>query len=270
MSTRPLKISTLPAFSITVIALVVGSTSLWAQDMPPGMFNNFNLTAVLVKTPLNTSSIDPNDPVWATAPVALATLKFETLNRGTVFQPNKQAKDVTVRAIHDGTSLFIRMEWADPEADRSVRDPSAFADAIAIGIPYFNVKPMDHAEMIHMGEPCPPGAVPGSTCVPMNILFWRADLLNIQNIAGNGRSPGTVQTTPDSDILPIRFYAKWAAGAWTVEISRPLDGSISTRGNLVTLKQGEKWPIVFANWEGASAARDGIKFTTGWGWITIQ
>ena len=270
MSTRSVKISTLLAFSLIALTVVIPSVDVCAQDMPPGLFDNFNLTAVFVNRQLNSVPTHPNDPAWATAPVALATLKFETINRGMAFQPNKQAKDVTVRAIHDGTNLFVRMEWPDPDADTTVSDPSVFADAIAVGIPYFNVKPMDHMEMIHMGEPCPAGAVPGVTCIPMNILFWRADLSNVQNIAGNGRSPGTVQKTPDSDSLPIRHYAKWTAGTWTVEISRPLDGSVSTRGNLVTLKRGEKWPIVFANWEGAGAARDGIKFVTGWGWIAIQ
>ncbi len=270
MRTRRLMVPMILVFSLAEMAVVILSTGFGIQDMPPGLFDNFDLKAVFVNRPLNNVAIDPSDQAWATAPATPANLKFETINMGMSFQPNKQAADVTVRAIHDGTNLFIRMEWPDPEADTTVSDPPLFADAIAIGIPYFNVKPMDHMEMIHMGEPCPPGVVPGVACIPANILFWRADLSKVQNIAGNGRSPGTVQKTPDSDFLPIYFYARWEAGTWTVIVSRPLDGSVSTRDNLVTLKRGGMWPIVFANWEGATASRDGIKFLTGWGWIKIQ
>jgi DMSO reductase family type II enzyme heme b subunit len=86
-----------------------------------------------------------------------------------------------------------------------------------------------------------------------------------QNIVAGGA--GTVQTTPDSDLLPIIHSQSRSASGWVVIIQRPLVNA-SANGNMVTLARAKSYRICFAQWNGAFQERNGTKMVAG-SWQTL-
>ena len=73
----------------------------------------------------------PTDPAWSEAPETTYALAAQLI---TVPNGGGSVSEVSVRGAHDGDALAIRLEWADPVADRGV-GVDTFRDAAAIGFP---------------------------------------------------------------------------------------------------------------------------------------
>jgi DMSO reductase family type II enzyme heme b subunit len=97
----------------------------------------------------------------------------------------------------------------------------------------------------------------GSQNNPVNILFWRADLAQPQNIVAGGI--GTVQPSPDGQ--NIVHYQHWENGTWTVIMGRPMT---AVTDNQVQFTSGRSYGAVFGNWEGGDFERDGHKAISQW------
>ncbi len=215
------------------------------------------ITAMRVSTIAN--GLDPNDPAWAAVPqytVALDTVI--TAAGAPQLLPSSKWRFLRVKVMHNGTDVFFRFQWPDATQDTSVADGPLFADAVALEIP-FNA----NASSVAMGN----------QFEPVNIIFWRADLPNPQNIVSGGA--GTVQKSPDSDGPPalVSHFQQWNAGAWTVVFKRAMTGPAvdstgKSPGNMVTLLRGANYRITFAQWDGGNQERNGVKLVAG-SWQTL-
>lgn len=205
--------------------------------------------------PAIANGLDPADPVWANpaAPELSVALDIKiTDKQGMMSMMAMQWRWVRVKAAHDGTNIYFRLRFADATADTSVADAPVFADAFALQIPFFTYS------AVAMGD----------QFSPVNIIFWRADLPNPQNIVAGG--PGTVQKSPDSggpppDTPPLVTHSQSrAAGTWTVILKRPMNGAAaSPRGNMVSFVRGRQYKVIFANWNGVLKERNGVKMISG-------
>lgn len=166
-------------------------------------------------------------------------------------------RPVTVRSVHDGSTIYFRYEWADATADTTVSDNNLFGDALAMEIPYSG---SGGGGMGGMGDT---SLAMGTQTEPVNIIFWRADLDKPQNVVGGGI--GTPHPSPDAQNL--QRYQNWSNGTWTVIVSRPLAGASD---NQITLVSGTSYSVAFANWNGSDKNRNGRKAFSNWQTLTIQ
>lgn len=204
--------------------------------------------------------LDPNDAVWEGAIEYTVTLDTVISATGIPqLVPSSKFRYLKVTAIHDNSDIFFRLRWSDATKDISVGDTMLFADAVALQIPYSAT-----SSSIAMGN----------QFQPVNILYWRADLGDPvtglghpQNIVAGGA--GTVQTSPDSDLLLTGTSQGYAGRTWTVVMRRPLSGTPWPSGDLVTLNPGGTYRITFAQWDGRSKERDGVKLVAG-SWQTLS
>jgi DMSO reductase family type II enzyme heme b subunit len=196
-------------------------------------------------------SIDPLDPVWGQVPETVVSLDAAVIQViGSPIMPGWRF--LNVKAAHNSTDIFFNIKWNDSTADESIGDPTLFADAVALQVPYtFLMAPLEM----------------GSQFQPVNIIFWRADLLQPQNIVAGGAS--TIQKSPDAASQNIVHSQNWHAGTWTVIISRPM---LPASVNQVAFTRGVNYNIAFSNWEGGiEGERNGVKMITGnWQNLYIQ
>ncbi len=206
------------------------------------------------------NGLDPADPAWSQASVATVTLQrfIDYVANGggggmggsdCMMMGTSINRPVSVRAIHDGTNIYFRFEWADATMDTTVDDANLFGDAFAMEIPYSGTGSTTLAM--------------GSQDEPVNIMFWRADLAAPQNIVAGGI--GTPQPSPDAQDL--QRFQQWDNGTWTVIVSRPLAGASA---NQITLTRGSEYRAAFANWDGSDKDRNGRKAISNWNTLSIQ
>lgn len=106
----------------------------------------------------------------------------------------------------------------------------------------------------------------GAMDKPVNIIFWRADLPEPENIVAGGM--GTPQNSPDEASRNIRHYQKWENGTWNLVITRPM---AQRSENQVSFIRGRNYRIAFANWKGGTyAERGGHKIVSEWHNLFIQ
>lgn len=146
-------------------------------------------------------------------------------------------KSVDVRAVHDDASLYLRLEWADPDRSDDVSQPNLFPDGIAVMFPFG-----DDAPLITMG-------VEG---FPVNQWHWQAGLERPHNVTTAGL--GTSYRTPESF---IEAKDDWQNGRWVVVLTRPLE--TSDPDNHVGFQIGQPFKAAFCVWEGGNKERAGVK-----------
>ena len=223
--------------------------------------------------------LQPDDPAWSRAPEATLAL-FPQL----IAVPNGggSVTAVSVRALHDGAWLAIRLEWADETADRSVGVDS-FRDAVAVGFPAREIE----------GLPVP---FMGDAQHPVNIWQWSADLEADASGRGSfaeryphtegvwyfpqdadvsrevqhwrGMDPvvefvavgwGTLERRPVRNVFGAGVHAK---GRWRVVLRRRL---ATGDPNDAPFRPGEATHLIVAVWEGAQRDVNGRKSVTlGW------
>ena len=207
------------------------------------------ITAVYISGSI---TLDPADPAWTGAPETIIYFSRRLNETGarTTFGPD-EVRQARVKAVHNGTDIFFFYQWNAAAENDSVADYPVFADAFAMEVPLFTED-----------SPLWMGAMEK----PVNIIFWRADLPEPENIVAGGM--GTPQISPDAASRNIRHYRKWENGKWNLVISRPMT-AISE--NQVSFIRGKSYRIAFANWKGGTyAERGGHKIVSEWQNILIQ
>ncbi|MDP2949409.1 MAG: ethylbenzene dehydrogenase-related protein [Chloroflexota bacterium] len=158
---------------------------------------------------------------------------------------------VRVRSLHNGDSLFFRLEWQIARAVTEVSDIDVFADAAGVLFPVAGDAPL--TEM-------------GSPAQPVNAWFWRADLGEKPlSVTASGR--GTSQRHVDN---PLVSGSSWEAGTWRVVLGRPFTVAQPHR-NSIGLKPGMTTKAAFVVLEGANNDRAGLKaYSPMWHELTIE
>ncbi len=221
----------------------------------------------------------PGDSSWRGAPQTTLALMPQLI---AVPNGGGSVSAVSVRALHDGEWLAIRLEWADATADRVV-GADAFRDAAAVGFPVRE-------------SSTPASPFMGDAQHPVNIWQWSADLE--AEAAGQGgfaeRYPhtegvwyfpqdaavrrdvkhwrgmdpvvefvatgwGTLERRPVHNVLGASVHAD---GRWRVVLRRRL---ATGDPNDSPFRPGETTHLIVALWEGSSGEVNGRKSVTlGW------
>lgn len=160
-------------------------------------------------------------------------------------------RTLKVKALHNGSTIYFRYTLSDATQNAAVTDTDLFGDAIALEIPYSRTG-------------TPPICM-GSQTAPVNIIFWRGDLAQPQNIVAGGI--GTVQVSPDSASQNLSRYQAYSKGVWTVIVARPMTAASS---NQIAFTRGLSYSIAFANWNGSNTERNGRKGFSSWHTLAVQ
>jgi DMSO reductase family type II enzyme heme b subunit len=197
----------------------------------PGLSSESNaVSAPLVKGGLPAD--DPTAAVWNSAPQARFPMSPQ------VHWPNRildaTVKDLSVRALHDGTNLAILLEYADPTEDAD--------DSAAVEF-------MVGDKKAHFAHGQPMAQVEGG---PVNIWFWRNK--DAKGVDMNAMGFGTLKVQEHQDVKAKGMYAN---GTWKVVFTRPLvtehpdeDTQIPTGGFI---------NIAFAVWDGKKDVSGSVK-----------
>jgi len=221
----------------------------------------------------------PHDAGWDDVPAGALALSAQLIST-----PNGggSVESVSVRAMHDGEWLAVRLDWADASADRSV-GAKTFRDAMALGFP------------VRSGE-APPSPFMGDAEHPVNIWQWSADLeadaegqggfaeryphtegvwyfpqdasVRREVRAWRGVDPvvefeatgwGTLTRHESQNVLGSSEHEK---GRWRVLLRRRLATGFPED---VAFRPGEETQLIVAIWNGAEGEVNGRKSVTlGW------
>lgn len=224
--------------------------------------------SMVVKKTTIGDGLDPTDAAWGDATAAVFNLKhLDAQETGCGFADGYEERLLQVKGVHNGTNIYFRFEWDDPNESIEVDDTNKYADGIALQIPLGAEG--NRNTTIQMG----------SQNNPVNILFWRADFENEeppkgpQNIVAGGI--GTVHPSeapplqgPEDPPPPpppsqnIVHYQNYADGGWTVIMGRPMNAVSAT--TQVQFTSGGRYGAVFGNWEGSDFERNGHKAISQW------
>jgi DMSO reductase family type II enzyme heme b subunit len=219
------------------------------------------VVAVLAKrvTTTTESLLDPLAALWRQAEeeaVELIPTPSHLLNSEYIdaIWPDREyglVPEVRVKALHNGDSLFLRLEWQVAQPVGELSDVGVFADAVGILWPITGDAPI--TEM-------------GTATEPVNAWFWRADLGDKPySVTGVGR--GTTERNEDN---PLVAKSGFAAGTWRVVMGRPFQVENPHRRTM-ELAPGMTTKAGFAVLEGANKDRAGIKaYSPAWQELTIE
>ncbi|MDQ7843963.1 MAG: ethylbenzene dehydrogenase-related protein [Armatimonadota bacterium] len=270
-----------------VLLVVLDLVTAAGQPQPPPI----DVLFTAAKVPLD---VDRAAAVFTRAPARTIPMMPQTIIRphggGTV-------KEVRLRALHDGRTLFLELSWADATANTADRRQREFTDAVALQFPV------------------QPGTLPnpfmGDARHPVNIWQWKAswqeDLARAADLrrsypamavdyyydvhlakterarqgfnagaaAGNLRSAtartsaaedlvawgfGTLTTQPRQDVAAV---GRWKAGRWTVIMVRSLRTPDEADAQF---QPGETTHLNVAVWDGGNEDRNGQKNITLMWW----
>ena len=224
---------------------------------------------------------DPSASVWKRS----IPIEVPLSAQRTVPPMGGGAHTVTIRALHDGQRLYVRVEWSDNTRDMLTDGVTKFSDGAAIEYP------------VTAGAQVPAFCM-GNPDAPVNIWHWKASWqadverggpVDITDAHPNmqvdvypfenedtfyppravGNVPARInRTSPIDNLLAGSFgtltaaqdqmvqgVGVWHDGKWRVVFARDL----SVTGDYTQFKPGETTNIAFAVWDGAKNERDGIK-----------
>jgi len=189
---------------------------------------------------------EPGGPDWAgIAPETLALSPTPLLSQPSVYvqaawkdRPHGAITQVSVRAVHNGESIFFRLSWEDATKNDSITDTNSFPDAAAVLFPS-----RGDAPLTSMGSPDQ----------PVFAWLWRPDMEEPFHVAAQGI--GSSQRLPANGITA---KAEYGDGGWDVVISRRLSG----KGAGLILAPGVSGKVAFAVWQGSEEERGGLKAVT--------
>jgi steroid C-25 hydroxylase gamma subunit len=204
--------------------------------------------------------LDPDAGAWSALPAEAIKLTATPLAN----QPSEYIKasrneraigkvgTVAVQSAHNGSEVFFRLSWGDPERNTEITDTNVFPDGCGILMPLAG------------GDP--PIDEMGSKDAPVNAWFWRADR---HDHAVNVHAAG-LGTTTYSEKSYVRARSVWRDGTWSVVFARPLLVR-KQKSEAVQLAAGRTVRVGFAIWEGANGERGGLKsFSKEWRDLTLQ
>jgi mono/diheme cytochrome c family protein len=229
--------------------------------------------------------------VWAAAPAARVVVS-------PLWWRNYDEPGLTVAAVHDGTTVAVRLSWQDGSRNDRIASVDDFEDMAAVQLFRGPAEPF-----LGMGAE---GAAP-------DIWLWRASWqapadeslnqlddypfdapLYRERLKGvpprdfrTARAAGNPQARPDPAQTASSLAAKgfgtttfrpmtdqqvtaraaWADGRWTVELRRPL--AVGPDGG-VALAPGQRCSVAFALWDGAARDRNGQKLVSIWHDLVIE
>ncbi len=219
------------------------------------------VTAVLVKRVAATteSLLDPAAALWRQAeeevveliPTPSHLLNSEYLDAIWPERDYGRVPEVRVRALHNGDSIFLRLEWHVDRPVREISDIGVFTDGVGILWPVAGDAPI--TEM-------------GTASQPVNPWAWRADLGDQPySVTGVGR--GTTERHVDN---PLMSKSSLEAGTWRVVIGRAFQVENPHRRTM-ELAPGMTTKAGFAVWEGGNKDRAGVKaYSPAWHDLTIE
>jgi len=225
---------------------------------------------------------DPLASVWQQAAPVEIPLSAQTT---TVPMGGGSIRAVTARALHDGKSIYFRLEWEDRTRDMLAFAPQDFRDAAAIQFPAAGVNTVPFFCM-------------GQADGQVNIWHWKADwqadidsgFAGVPNAYPNatadfypfqddptfysGRAAGnllskTTRSTPVENLVAGGFgtlttaeqqmvsgKGVWRDGRWYVLFARDLKVS---GVRYAQFTPGRTSNVAFAVWDGSQGERDGLK-----------
>ncbi len=212
--------------------------------------------------------------VWEEAPAAKIVLIQQVTSKP---WPKGHSPEVNVRAFHDGTSLYIRMDWADEKADLEAM-PGAFPDGCAVMLP---MKAVPASQTLMMGF-----------TELSNLWSWRADRdAQVWGGVKPGRKAYADHHYPfeEEEVLPIstpkltsavqdllaaragsitrkkrelvQGRGVWKDGRWTVMFKRSLKTDDAEQDAQVDTGMRR---FGFAVWDGDQGDRGGRKSISDW------
>ena len=203
--------------------LFLGTTFSMAQE------------SVAVRAPMVKGALPADDPTaaaWSSATPATFPMSPQVHWQNRIQEAT--VKNLTVRALHDGTNVAILLEYADP-----TEDPD---DSAAIEF-------MVGDKKAHFAHGQPMAQVEGG---PVNIWFWKNK--DGKGVDMNAKGFGTLKVQAHQDVKAKGAYAN---GTWKVVFTRPLatehpdeDTQIATGGFI---------NIAFAVWDGKKDASGELK-----------
>lgn len=146
-----------------------------------------------------------------------------------------------VRIANNGTTLSVRLSWADPDDDSAPGDLDEFADGAAVMFPL-----VGGASALSMG----------SEGAPVNAWLWKADEAEPFDVVAQGYATSDRRAAEASG---LKANATHVDGHWVLVFQRPL----VAEGDFVSFAGGEDIGIAFAVWEGANKERAGQKSVSG-------
>jgi hypothetical protein len=240
---------------------------------------------------------DPGSDAWDQADPVIVPLAAQQL-----VQPFLEETVLTAleaRALHDGTTVALLVEWADDEVD-DLDGIRRYHDAVAIQLP--------------TAQGATPAITMGAPGFPVHILQWRATW---QRDIDSGGKTGVDQIYPEvihdvmpDDILPPEtaelYWVGRAAGNPLSQVNRPSPveevvaegfGSVTHLGRQgaqgrgvhadgrwrvaiglpsartgvgAPLEPGTSWPVAFAVWLGSDENRGGRKHYANWQTLVLE
>jgi len=178
-------------------------------------------------------------------------------------------KSIQVSSLHNGESLFFKIEWDDPVMNDRIVAPGVYRDGAGVLFPF-----KETARINNMGSKNEPVNAwcwqagrddPFNvTAAGLNVWCWQAGRDDPFNVTAAG-----LGTTRRED----RSYGKanpvYKAGGWTVVICRPFKTPEPDLN--VALKPGITKQVGFAVWEGGAGERAGAKsFCGNWNEVEIE
>jgi DMSO reductase family type II enzyme heme b subunit len=190
---------------------------------------------IAVRAPMVKGALPADDPtaaVWSSATPATFPMSPQVHWQNRIQEVT--VRDLTVRALHDGTNVAILLEYVDP-----TEDPD---DSAAIEF-------MVGDKKAHFAHGQPMAQVEGG---PVNIWFWKNK--DNKGLDMNAKGFGTLKAQTHQDVKAKGAYAN---GTWKVVFTRPLatvhpdeDTQITTGGFI---------NIAFAVWDGKKDASGELK-----------
>ena len=191
--------------------------------------------SVAVRAPMVKGALPADDPtaaVWSSATPATFPMSPQ------VHWPNRileaTVRDLTVRALHDGTNVSILLEYADPTEDAD--------DSAAIEF-------MVGDKKAHFAHGQPMAQVEGG---PVNIWFWKNK--DGKGVDMNAMGFGTLKVQTHQDVKAKGAYSN---GTWKVVFTRPLATEHPDEDTQITT--GGFINIAFAVWDGKKDASGELK-----------
>lgn len=202
------------AVGLVGLCLVVEAQPVYSQQ-------SVAVRAALVKGTLPAD--DPTAAAWATAPLAEFPLSPQV--HWPVRITDVTAKSVKVRALHDGTTVAILLEYTDPSEDPD--------DAAALEFMVGDSK-------AHFAHGQPMAQVEGG---PVNIWYWK-------NKDGKGVDMGAkgFGTLKPHAHQAVNAKGAFQGGGWKVVFSRPLQTEYPAEDT--QFSPGQFINIAFAVWDG--------------------
>ena len=241
-------------------------------------------------------ALDPQSKLWDGVPEHPARLMVQDVTEPRLTQPGVDL--VKVRAMHDGTTIVFRLEWADATEDL-IADVGRGSDAVAIQFPLQPGADVPDAAMGQLGK-------------GVQICYWKAVWQDDADRAASGKDRVAAlhpNAAPDhyppqaggeareemerryaparaagNPILTARNGAvqeivaegfgsatavtaqkatgrgSWSTGRWLTTIARPL----AEGAGAANLQPGQKTYAAFAVWDGAERHMGARKMRSGW------